>query len=269
MRPEPARAVFAPPPSLRDSLALADRRRMKVERLEIGGRPALIVDGLYADPEAVREVALSLDFHRTAGLYPGCFAYLSIQPLVLLALLNDLLAEPLGRGLTFSPYYRDLTFAMTMTPPERLAPLQRQPHFDTFCDFAGVIYLGPQEGDWEGGTSFWRHRRTGLERAPGDRAAGERSASGGVGEVERMMLEGVVDLPDGYPVQSGAHWEIASVVPMRFNRLVAYDARAFHSPHIPTFLPAADPRHGRLTQNLFLEFLPPDRHIQTPPAGGA
>lgn len=241
-------------PSLRDSLALAARKAMRIEHRRIAGRPALVIDGLYADPLAVRRLALDLDFYRPAGLYPGRFGFLSLRPQPLLALLNDLLGDALGRRLEFSPYYQDLSFAKVTTAPEGLAALQRQPHFDTFCDFAGVVYLGPL-APTEGGTSFWRHRRTGLDRAPGERPPSGAPA-GPPGEIERMMLEGVTDLPDGYPVQSSLHWDLVEVVPMRFNRLVAYDARAFHSPHIPRFEPADDPDRVRLTQSLFLDFAP-------------
>ena len=249
-----------PPPSagLRQILALADPGAMAVEHRVIGGSPAVVVDGLYADPQAVQGLALELDFERPGGLYPGRFAAVSIRPRGLEALVNTLLGPRLGRRLGFSPYYGDTTFARVETPPSDLGPMQRQPHYDTFCDYAGVVYLGPRSGRGTGaagGTSFWRHRRTGLVRAPGERLSpGPDTAR----SIERLLLEGLTDLAPGYLVQSNSHWEMTELVEMRFNRLVVYDARAFHSPHITRLAPAGDRAATRLTQSLFLDVVPAD-----------
>ncbi|CAN5259035.1 hypothetical protein BH10PSE4_BH10PSE4_03390 [soil metagenome] len=253
----PASLAAAAPASvagLRDILALADRRHMAVEHRVIAGAPAVVIDGVYADPWAVRRLALELDFQRPAGLYPGRFATVSIRPRGLEALLNDLLSPRLGRRLVFSPYYGDTTFAIIETPPDALVPLQRQPHYDTFCDFAGVVYLS-RRGGAPGGTSFWRHRRTGLTRAPGERlsVAPETARA-----AERLLLEGITELPPGYPVETSVHWALTEVVDMRFNRLVAYDARAFHSPHITRFESPSDRTRARLTQSLFLDVVSAD-----------
>lgn len=240
------------PPGCHEAFALADPGDMAVTHLTIAGRPAVIVDGLYADPAAARRIALSLNFEGKAGLHPGRFASVAIEPHDQLALLNTLLAPRLNRSLVPSPYYRDLTFAVMTTPPQALEPLQRQPHFDTFCDFAGVVYLGPT-GPSEGGTSFWRHQRTGLERAPGERSAQTAEATL---DLRRLMLEGLTSLSTGYPVATTVHWEMTQLAPLRLNRLVAYDARVFRAPHVTRFEPPDDPERARITQNLFLDFAP-------------
>lgn len=256
-------ALLAERSGLGDSLALAERETMQIQHRQIAGAPALIIDGVYADPHAVRQLALKLDFARSAGLYPGHFAALSIRPRGLEQLLNTLLEPLLKERLVFSPYYGETTFAIIDTPPEALMPMQRQPHYDTFCDVAGVIYLDPNPSA-RGGTSFWRHRASGMTRAAGRRGqVGPEVAR----EVERMLLAGLTDLPDGYLVDTNAHWALTDLVEMKFNRLVVYDARAFHSPHISAFERSADRTRARLTQSLFLDIVPA-RETTAGPDGG-
>src|SRR4051812_2372643 len=81
----------------RSSLNLASRCEMGIESIDIAGTSAVIVDNVFANPDAVRGLALSLDFHRDAGLYPGFLGFVSLQPVGLLELLNDLLEMRLGR----------------------------------------------------------------------------------------------------------------------------------------------------------------------------
>jgi hypothetical protein len=252
------------PAAAADCLRVAQRSAMRIQEMDIGGCPALVVDGVYADPWALRQLALEQDFSRRAGNYPGGFAVLPHAPGELLALINDLLAQRLGARLAFSPHYRNLTLAAAFTPPEALAPLQRQAHFDSFCDYAGIVHLSPDDaaagaGTDAGasGTSFWRHRRTGWERAPLDRLSVDPVTAR---QIEQVMLEGLVMPASGYPVESNLLWCLASIVPRRFNRLLVYDARVFHAPHIPHFMPAADLAGVRMTQNLFLNRVPAQAH---------
>lgn len=159
--------------------------------------------------------------------------------------------------------------AAAFAPPESLSPLQKQAHFDSFCDYAGIVHLSPDEpgtaaaedvavdGDLARrvacGTSFWRHRRTGWERAPLDRLGVDPDTAR---QIEQVMLEGLVLPSTGYPVESNLLWRLVKIVPRRFNRLVVYDARVFHAPHIPHFVPAAGLAGVRMTQNLFLNRAP-------------
>ena len=118
----------------------------------------------------------------------------------------------------------------------------------------------PLGQDCQGGTSFWRHRRTGLEYAPprGDlRAASLLEAFAARDEwhlISKLMKEGLAGVGDGYITESNGHWERIDLVEMRCNRLVVYDARRFHCMHVPHPEWEPDPARPRLTQNLYLNW---------------
>lgn len=235
----------------RAALALNDRADMDVQHVEVGGTPALVVDNVYRRPEYVRRLALDLDFHRPAGGYPGYFAFATISAMPALELVNDLMRDVLGHELGFTDGYRDdLVFAVMTREEHELTPGQRKPHTDGFCDYAGLIYLNLPE-QCAGGTSFWRHRRTGLEGAPGSDAANPVLAKLAAASPAAPGEEDDADLPDGYLLESNATWERAQVLPMAFNRLVFYSSYLYHSPWYDPrdFGTALDER--RLTQNLY------------------
>ncbi len=55
----------------RECLALNGRDEMTIQFVEVAGTKALVIDNIYKDPDYVRALALSLDYHRRAGAYPG------------------------------------------------------------------------------------------------------------------------------------------------------------------------------------------------------
>jgi hypothetical protein len=124
-----------------------------------------------------------------------------------------------------------------------------------------VLYLSRPE-DCQGGTSFWRHRATGLEYAPekGDpRLPDLLEAFAARDEwhlISKLMKDGLAGVGAGYITESNSRWERLDVVEMRCNRLVVYDARLFHCMHVcrPDWEP--DPVRPRLTQNLYLNWAP-------------
>jgi hypothetical protein len=230
-----------------DSLAVNGREALTVAHETVAGTTALIVDNVYRDPDYVRGLALSLSYHRRAGSYPGYFAYLSVSASPVLDLINTLMSDIIGAYLTFTfPYKDDLVFAIVTDRAADLSPGQRRPHVDDFCDFAALIYLNPPE-QCSGGTSFWRHRPTGMELAPD-----------GADPASIPTREAPSDQPaagdaTGYPSDSTEVWELTHVLPARYNRLVVYNSQLIHSPFYKeddfgTTLPAR-----RLTQNFYLD----------------
>jgi hypothetical protein len=245
---------------LQDLFATNDSPR--VEARTIAGRRLFVVDDVYQYPDEVRRFALGLDFDLQAGMYPGRLASVPGDTAPLLALVNALIAGA-GRSLVIHPPYRGgLTFALLGQAGRDLRPLQRQPHFDSFCDFAAVLYLSRPE-DCQGGTSFWRHRRSGLEYAPhkGDpHSAGLLASFAARDEwhlISKMMKDGLAEVGPGYITESNGRWEQVDVVEMRCNRLVMYDGRLFHSVHVPRPDWQPDLERPRLTQNLYLDWAAP------------
>ena len=230
----------------RESLALSSNDEMAIQFVDVAGTKALIVDNVYRDPDYVRALALSLDYHRRAGAYPGFLGFISISTSPLLDLVNTLMHENMGDYVMFTNFYQeDLTFAVVTAKGSDLTPGQRRPHVDDFCDYAGLVYLNPPD-QCSGGTSFWRHRPTGLEivRGPADAAVMRDAAALGADEP---------GLPNGYLTESNETWELSQVLSAQYNRLVFYSSYLLHSPLYIEADFGPDLASRRLTQNCYFE----------------
>ena len=138
----------------------------------------------------------------------------------------------------------EASFSIVTTPPERLAPPQRAPHFDSTDQkyFALLHYLRVPEGT---GTAFYRQRSTGIERVTEANVAQfVRTA-----ESEAALLPG----DSGYIRGSDAFFEQIGSVEAVPDRLLIYQGSLLHSGIIPPDMSfSADPREGRLTANIFV-----------------
>ena len=92
-------------------------------------------------------------------------------------------------------------------------------HIDP-CFYSGILYLSPAEHA-RGGTDFFRHRPTGLDRVPTTDLGLLESGFGDVND----LVERVVNADTLKP----ARWEKTMTVPMRFNRLVLFSPWLFHN----------------------------------------
>jgi hypothetical protein len=137
-------------------------------------------------------------------------------------------------------------FSLTTTSPEALGPLQRTPHFDASTPhyMAALLFLCDQT---HGGTGFYRHNATGLQRITADNR--ERYLDVYHEEVNRRRP------PARYFDRSDEQFTFLGMMPARFNRLVVYPGSLLHSACInPALSLSSDPRQGRLTVNTFYDF---------------
>jgi hypothetical protein len=137
--------------------------------------------------------------------------------------------------------------AMTTTPPDELQPRQCIPHRDSawiqpqHLACASVLYLFDEPA--LGGTSFYRPRQDAqaTARLVHDSSTMDAAAFGakhGIGP--------------GYPSGTTRYFEQLASVPARFNRMIFYDGRLFHSGDIADARALDDdPLRGRLTLNGF------------------
>ena len=237
-------------------LSLSDPADLWIEVRDIAGTKAFVIDNLYCSPDYVRQLALSLDFRHANGHYPGRFANISLPVEPLLALVNRLLREHRLPKVEYQQYYRDMHFAVVTSRAEELTLGQSQPHFDGFCDLAGVVYLNHDE-HCAGGTSFWRHRSTGLSLAI-DRGRPTFSTvmhrldlPSHEALVQHCMREALHDLEPGWPLESTPYWERTAVVEMKWNRFVLYNAWLFHTIHYDAAAFGETLAERRLTQNVY------------------
>ncbi|MBB5710242.1 DUF6445 family protein [Sphingomonas xinjiangensis] len=208
--------------------------------------PVVVIDE-FADAERFREDASFLSFSAVGPHYPGVRAPVAHR--MLAPLLDQL--EPIVRDV-FGPgqlQIVDAFYSLVTTPPERLAAIQRLPHFDevSLSRLALLHFLSPDETS---GTGFYRHRATGMEAVESNRLAAYREALDA--DLRRHGLPG-----PGYIAGDTPIFEQVALHQGRFNRALLYRSSTLHCAHIPDGIPlAADPLRGRLTVNTFLDLRP-------------
>jgi hypothetical protein len=223
-----------------------------IQSVEIGGQRIVFIDDFLQDPQALVEAASRQRFEPPAGQadhkgYPGLrVAAPDDYTRTLVGLLDPLIKvnfqvpEHLGIKLGLS------AFSLTTTRPEELGPLQRMPHFDASTPhyMAALLWLCDES---HGGTGFYRHNATGLQRITA--ANRERYLDACHEEVTRRAP------PARYFDRSDERYTFLGMMPARFNRLVVYPGSLLHSACInPARSLSSDPRQGRLTVNTFLDF---------------
>lgn len=204
--------------------------------------PLVCIDGLFMDPDQLIGLAREAMFVDVGSNYPGVrapapTAYVN----ALLDAANGPITEAFG-----APMSRDLemcAFSMITTPPEKLLPRQRNPHFDgpEIDRIAFIHYLCATE---QGGTSLYRHRATGLAEITPTNIATYQSV---------LAAELAKQKPaQGYVRDATGLFDRIHRVEAVFNRLIVYKGNALHSGDIgPATVLSEDPCRGRLTINGF------------------
>lgn len=200
-----------------------------------GQVPYLTVDGVFANPRAVREAALALPYSIGTAHYPGRVARFPahdasltsfIQKVVTLVMreyLPRLPRLPDGRQLS-SLRGADTDFAITDTHPDQLSAAQRQPHTDAIPVF-GLVYLNEEP---RGGTLFFKRR---------------------------PMLQSDADASP-YPSRFDERYEVCGHIEGLFNRLAIYPGFIPHSGEIEGEWIGGQARFTspRLTQRIMFYF---------------
>ena len=186
-------------------------------------RPVLaIVDGFEADARGLRRRALAQPFRRPEGVnFPGLEAPPLGDPAPTMERFSKLLGGIELRWLGEQGMFR-------LTTSADAAGRTSLVHADT-PDFTAVLHLSTARAE---GTFFYRHRALGIERIDFDDPWLEF--------VRPTLVRDSTDL---------SAWEVTGAVPQRFNRLVIFDGKFFHS--AARALTGGDRRSGRLTQNFF------------------
>ena len=215
---------------------------VRVVRQGREGQPVLVVDDLLADPDGWRAAAAGSRFAAIGPHYPGIRAPV---PPVLATALREALVPLMGEVFGPVPPVLEAYFSIVTTPPGRLAPIQRLPHFDGFEPerIAVLLYLS---GADRGGTAFYRQRATGYETVSRDRFPA----------FEAALRDGVAvhGLPDAAYIDGDtALYERIAVHDAAPNRALIYRSQTLHCAAIPAGIALpADPATGRLSVNLFL-----------------
>jgi len=182
----------------------------------------LVVDDFYVDPDGLRRRALRLPYQRSSGVnYPGVTAPTpdDIAPVM------ERFSQLLG-GIDIKCKRDQGSFRITTAAD--MATRTSLVHVDT-PDFSAIVHLSRLANE---GTYFYRHRALGLDRvSPEDNLRPE---------IRRAIEADTLDL---------SAWEQLYMIPMKFNRLVIFDGKYFHSG--AQRLTGATRAQGRMTQNFF------------------
>jgi len=230
------------------------RPELEVSRDLLGheGEPLLLIEGVLTQPQslidyAATEVGFAPAWTATGG-YPGVRAP---APLNYVNQLVRRLDPLIRKGFALGPVKlarAECSLSMVTLPPSRLTPQQQVPHVDTVDahQFAILHYLCGIE---HGGTAFYRHRATGFEtltperQASYDRLRGEEQAEAG-------------GMPD-YIRGDHPHFVQHACYDSLVDRVIVYRSRTLHSGQIGEDAALSDdPRRGRLTANIFLNYRP-------------
>lgn len=193
----------------------------------------LVIDDFYQNPDAVRSLALNAEYKDVTQLnYPG-FQTTKTYSSPAIAEKFEII---LNRRLSIDPASK--TFGrfriMLKETGSRL-----KVHIDGHSDWTGVLYLNVPES-CEGGTAFYRHKRTGLEGP-----ANELQLNG-LGFSNWNDLEQTIIEPD---TMDASAWEETLFVGMKYNRLVLFKGNELFHCHTHSF--GSNKRDGRMTQNFF------------------
>lgn len=173
----------------------------------------LIIDDFLTDPHVARAKALALDYDPALkdGNYPGV---LSAQPLPI-AGLDEAVSAIIGAKVQPQAGTSHNHCRLTLANDKGLSGVHIDP-----CFYSGILYLNLPE-HCRGGTDFFRHKRTGLDRVPTN--VGQMLAAGYADP--NQLIEEVVNGDTLKP----SKWEKQFTVPMRFNRLLLFSPWMFHN----------------------------------------
>ena len=204
--------------------------------------PILCIDDFAADPAALVNLAVHADFIDVGSNYPGVRAPApQAYATAMLQSVAPAVAQVFG---SLPEAELDLcAWSIVTTPPGFLRASQRIPHFDG-PEVGRLAYLHYLCDPSQGGTSFYRHRATGLESVTPPHLEAYRR------QVATELREAG---PGGeYVAGETPRFERIHTVDALFNRLIVYKGNSLHSGDIgPRTVLSENPRAGRLTLNGF------------------
>jgi hypothetical protein len=172
----------------------------------------IIVDDFLQDPHVVREAALKL----TYPVQDAMFAGRNSSERLAISGLAEQVSKLVGENIVpIEPLQSHAKCRITLAEDRGRSRV----HVDR-SHWSGILYLSRMP-DCTGGTEFYRHRRTGIDRWPINR---EELAAIGMNTAEDVRRE--IAEKDGNDPEK---WEQTMQVPMRFNRLLLLRPWLWHT----------------------------------------
>lgn len=171
-----------------------------------------VIDDFLRNADQVRTQALSLTY-AAKGHYPGLNSVQKLRIEGLNEVISALVREPVRAPWTSADSHGSCR--VTLASDDQDARI----HIDE-SHWSGILYLSRPE-DCQGGTDFFRHKRTQTDRAPMDAEHLKAAGYSTYQELQHDILE--KDALDR------SKWEHTMTVPMRFNRLVLLQPHYWHT----------------------------------------
>jgi len=221
----------------------------ELRRFGITKTPVVVIDDFSGSLDRILEIAEELaPFPRHTNNYPGVRRIFTPDDTAANAYAQETCeraAQFITDAFDFDSFdLVEASFSMVTLKPQELTTPQRAPHFDTTDqnDLALLHYLRAPPNT---GTAFFRQRTTGIERVTKFNV----STYVPVAEVQIPQLP-----PDsGYFQGSDEFFEQIGAVEAVPDRMIIFQGSLLHSGIIPPDMQlTGDPRHGRLTANIFV-----------------
>ena len=223
---------------------------LQVLNVGIEKTPVIIIDNFAVDTTDIRDYACdSVNYGPdSTSAYPGIRGTLPrsyVREVLnkVYRLLFQVYSVPDNMGMRTV----NTVYSLISTPESELSVAQRVPHFDSNGRFYLAIlhYLNP--GDFCA-TGLFRHKPTGFEKVLQARLAEFIQSS-------ETFVRTHGSPPPTYINSSTDHFELYESIEYKPNRLVAYPGCLLHSGLVnPARDINSDPRTGRLTANIFVDF---------------
>lgn len=165
--------------------------------------PLIIVDDFLNNAHELRSAALRLTSPAQDGAFPGRNSLERIEIGGLAQQVSRLVGEPLK---VISPPQSHAKCRITLAGDTGRAKV----HIDRGAHWSGILYLSRPE-DCRGGTEFFRHRRTGTDRAPVNPQELATMGCASNDDMHRAIIE--------QDSNDDSKWKFTMQAPMRFNRL--------------------------------------------------
>lgn len=183
-----------------------------ISGVNMGNSPAVLaIDNFYTDPNAVRELALGLEFNPS-GYHKG---KRTVDKYIIEGTrekIEQLLGKKI-RNWSSQPYNGVFQYC---TPADPIVY-----HYDS-QRYAGVVFLTPNAPP-ESGTSFYRHKKeTWLMKDPAEYQGWET-------KLQLDMFHDAVMGTEHDDYLDGTKWEEVDRIGNKFNRFAMWDAKLIHS----------------------------------------
>lgn len=231
---------------MKTSIRPHDQFRLKIDRIGHLASPVVVIDNFIQNAEELRQETIAeAQFRPVAPPYPGLRAPVPLPyPLSLYQLLRGVIGDVFGLA-GKEAVDSQCTFALVTRRAAEMPVRQRVPHSDSVHPDVIVVLHYLFHGAF-GGTSFYRHRKSGIEVV----SAENKPA------YEKLLAEELDRQPPKEYIDGDTDlFERIACYPALFNRALIYRSANLHNADIgENFTYDPSPDSGRLTVNTSLLF---------------